>query len=110
MRGILVNLYRSDDLGDCTAGGVTGPDHDATRGRVYLFGVPRGNVTLDELRPGDVALVLVKLSGRYVFAQPLDAAGTRYIDGGNFVYASDSRFAQACGHGYPIAVHDRVER
>lgn len=124
MRGIYVDIYRAARPADCTAGGVTSPTHDVARaekrGSVVLFGVERGNVSVEDLRDGDVALVVVRRTlsdgSEYLHAEPLNTVGglgTLYrppqgkpMAGGNFVYTSDSRFPSM----QPISVHDRWER
>lgn len=115
MRGVSVNIYRSD-LGDCTNGGVTSPSR--SRGRVVVVFDPEvqdGNYRFEDCRedPRFICLRVVRRwSGtprEYLHCEPIvkERQGVGPMFGGNYVGSSDSRFSNiSC---YPLPVHDRFE-
>lgn len=109
--GIYVTIYRDAGGSDCTLGGVTSVKRGATR--AILMGVPRGNVRESDIREDDVVLEVCarEINGeQHYYAVPREiGSALRSMFGGNFVYTSDSRFADRVG-SRPLPVHDRVER
>jgi len=105
-KGLLVFVYKNP-LGDCTNKGIS---HDKTQLILIGEGIP-------EIFEGDetntVKLVKRNLNGRrtsniYLHVEPINYEENHkpwFMAGGNFIYASDSRFP--CD--YPISIHDRVE-
>ena len=61
------------------------------------------------------AVKLVKRSYGNIVCEPVDLAGKWTMFGGAYVTTSDSRFHEAVrelsgyAHGFPVALHDRVE-
>lgn len=116
IRGLGVSIYRPDRLGDCTAGGVTSPEHAA--GKYFIVfdeALGEGNWTLEECqdKPNVVCLKVVRRNlsrGPYVHLEPMfPPAGKKGppMDGGNLAYTSDSRFVRISQ--YPLTIHDRYE-
>ena len=96
-----VYVYRSDVLGDCTNGGISSYED-----RLYLI-VPDGFCDMPE---DDPRVVEVKHIGDHAYVTPVHPSGPPDavigpMDGGNFVYSSDSRFPSE----YPLPIHDRWE-
>jgi len=116
MRGISVNIYRSD-LGDCTNGGATSPANSQGK-TVILFDpeIRNGNYALDKCKddPRVICLRVVRrwigTKNEYIHCEPINAKGDGCVGpmaGGNYVGSSDSRFCDVSP--YPIPVHDRFE-
>ena len=102
---LFVGVLYNAGIADGTNGGMT-----SKHGRVIL--VPE-DAEVPEQNSGYPVLVVVRrnISGAdYLHAQPLSAPdkGIAWMNGGNFVYSSDSRFREWVGD-YPIPVHDRQE-
>lgn len=108
MTGLLVNVFYNP-LGDCTAGGVS-----SKQSRFIL--VDEKITAPFKVEEDVVYLVLVRRNlscGEYIHAEPRmngkKLPGTVGLVGpmmgGNFIYASDSRFPNK----YPIPIHDRYE-
>jgi hypothetical protein len=102
-RGMLMSVYRSADLGDTTAGGVT-----SKYKKVVLVGAGVPEIfSPSESAP---AVYLDEREGKLgPVARPVDQKeGGTYMFGGNFIWTSDSR-GRAFNNGAPIPVHDRFE-
>lgn len=101
--GLLVSVYRTPSLGDCTNGGVSGKHDEFLLVDEDIDGPIRNDGRYPVLR-----LRKREIAGRETLHVIPDGE-TRYVMfGGNFVYTSDSRFRQVCN--YPLPIHDRVER
>lgn len=115
MKYVKVCVYRTAYLGDCTNNGVSSR-HDSM---TLFYGCKRQEV-LDYCKEKgidpDGCLVLVerRLRGeQYSYATPLvhQTGKLGPMFGGNFIYTSDSRLAEAMGTSVsvPVKVHDRYE-
>lgn len=114
--GLTVSIYKTDR--DCTNGGASSR---ATQALLIGRGVAGSFTVGDADRRGEPVFRLVCRDFRgasYLSAVPADAEGDgvgRYMFGGNFLYTSDSRFADVfrtfgvASSGYPIPIHDRKE-
>lgn len=100
-RWLLVEVYRSPHLGDCTLGGVTS--------REDLLYVPCETGPHED--PPELLRLAVGMKGglRNFVPELVVASGQWSMFGGNFVWCCDSRFRETYGDR-PVAVHDRVER
>lgn len=105
MKGLLVNILKSGT--DCTNGGVTAKAEEAV---LCGPGVPE----IFEASDDCPALLLQKKECLYggddiVYAVPInkDPRKVGWMMGGNFIWASDSRFRRLI-NAYPIPVHDRL--
>ena len=97
MNALMVWVYRSPGLGDCTNGGISAR-HDR-----LLLQCPDGP---EEVAPGDERLLCLVDRGGHLHAEPVTRPQGRMAGpmfGGNYISTSDSRF----GAPYPIPVHDR---
>lgn len=103
MKGFAVQVFASKSIGDCSNNGVTSKYNELYLVNDNICCIPR---IVDV--PEEQALVLKYRGKDYLCAVPLEInkSGKHSMFGGNFVYASDSRFPS----NYPIPVHDRVER
>ena len=103
--GLIVEVYKFP-LGDATNNGVSG-----RVGALTLTNVD-GPFEPTERAP---AAKLVKRSTGNLTIVPDGLEGKWTMFGGNFGYTSDSRFNEAVrelsgyAHGFPVAIHDRVE-
>jgi hypothetical protein len=103
--GIRGQIYDSP-LGNCSNGGIS-----ATHKYVCVINVD-GPVEPTEDTP---AVRLIKRSTGNVVCVPLGLDDKWTMFGGAFVYTGDSRFSEAVerlsgyNHGFPVALHDRVE-
>jgi len=115
MKQVRVSVYRAADGRDCTNGGVTSR-HDA----MTLFYDCRREAALQYCKYNgidpDGCLVLVKRTlwgEQHNYAAPLvhQSGKCGPMFGGNFVFTSDSRMAEAMGTtcSCPVEVHDRYE-
>lgn len=118
MKGMLVFVLRSPDLGDCTNGGASSK---ATRFVLIGKGVPE-IFAPSEASP---ALYLAKWYGRDVACpenieeryprregQRDDCSVSHlgaWMAGGNYISTCDSRMSELLGHSYPLPVYDRKE-
>ena len=105
MKGLLVGVYRFPGT-DCTAGGLS-----SQKDRLILVGKPGVTVVEGpfEPKPYDDYLVLTRENGRLrATPKSLLDSDKWVMNGGNFIYSSDSRFTALNG-GHPIPVFDRVE-
>ena len=102
VKALRINVYRSN-LGDCTLGGISSKSDD-----LYIL-CDDGPFTLDE---GD--LRLLRVVNRTIFGElrpylePMngkDPEKAGWFEGGNFGYASDSRFP----FGFALPIRDRQE-
>lgn len=100
-KGLRCNIYRDDK--NCSNGGISSRVH-----RVTLIGDEIAKVfEPDESAPA-VILVKREIAGsEYLHAEPLELARAKKwaMDGGTFIYTTDSRFPSL----YPIPLHDRTE-
>ena len=101
--GLLVSVYKTNRLSDCTNGGLTSKfDQFILTGE----GI-KGPFEPSERTP-ELKLVRRNIYGKeYIHAEPVDrpdSGNVGYMAGGNFIYTSDSRFPT-----YPVSVHDRQE-
>ena len=95
---LTVFVLRSS-LGDCTLNGVTS--------QCTTFTLLGEN---EEPAGKGPFLRLAKRHG-HIYCEPIESkpGAIGPMNGGNFVYTSDSRWRDLVGHGYPISVHDRFE-
>ena len=109
--GLHVYIYR-DDLGDCTANGVTSPKRNH-RG-LCLTNVD-GPFAPDSEYPAAKLEKVTHSWGSHVRIVPEETEGKWSMMGGNYAATSDSRFSEAVeellGHNFygALPVHDRVE-
>jgi len=102
MKGLLVSIYKSGDIEDCTNGGISSKKDSAI---LTGEGIPPVS-TVTEESPELVLVRRVLCGQEYLHAQPAhDPTGTGWMFGGNFIHTTDSRFPNRC----PIAIHDRQE-
>ena len=115
MKQLRVEVYRTKALGDCTNGGVSSRHNTMT----LFWECSREEATdycsANGIDP-DGCLMLVKREmwgEQHDYAAPLAHQPGRWgpMFGGNFIYTSDSRLADATGTmvTVPIKVHDRYE-
>ena len=120
MRGLSVSVYRNAEIGDCTNGGVT-----ATAKSLFLFDIPDGNWSVEDMAARPNAILLVKRDKAhyrgYVYAvpamvldgtiveKPVPEGHVGWMNGGNLVGTCDSRFAESITTLGAIPVHDRSE-
>lgn len=115
MKQIRVSVYRDADGHDCTNGGVTSRHISMT-----LFYQCKREEALDYCQQNgidtDGCLWLEKrvlFGEQHDYARPLlhESGKCGPMFGGNFVYTSDSRLADALGTtcSAPVPVHDRYE-
>ena len=97
-KGMSVDVYKTNSLGDCTNGGIS-----SKFDKMILVGegIPR------IFKPSEdtPAIYLKQYCGDYIAVPDLDK---QTMMGGNFVYTCDSRFRQLLG-GHPIRIHDSSE-
>lgn len=117
MRGLLVNVYRNAEHGDCTNGGVTSRHTSLVltgEGIPQIFEPteehPEVRLCVEDLGFGKRVCARPVLSDGRVLGVDVDGCGP-WMDGGNFVYTCDSRFPRFSDTGmhFPIPVHDRQE-
>lgn len=106
-KGLLVEVYRAANRSDCTNGGVTSRvDH------CVLVGIGVPEIFEPSERTPALELCTKSVGGElYHYARPVlgpddPRKNIGPMNGGNFVYTSDSRLP--CGRR-PIPVHDRWE-
>ena len=107
--GMTVYVYRND-LGDCTAGGIS-----ATAKQLCLTNV-EGPFEPSEDSPAAVLVMAEPIGGQKILRiEPADADGKWTMFGGNYAGCSDSRFSEKCrellGSSWygAVAIHDRIE-
>jgi hypothetical protein len=106
MKGMMVSVYRSQDLGHCT----NGPTGYANRVLLVGEGIPELFDT--QLEEGPVFVLVFRLVKRIVCgkehlcAVPVKQGRGNYCFGGNFLYVSEGRFPFL----YPIPAHDHCEQ
>ena len=115
MKQLRVSVYRTNDLGDCTNGGVTSR-HDRM---TLFFGCKREEALAYCQENGvdpDGCLVLIERTlwgEQHNYAAPLihQSGQCGPMFGGNFVYTSNGILAEAMGEktSRPIQVMDRYE-
>lgn len=103
MKALPISVYKADNFGDCTNGGIT-----SKYSRLLLI-CEDGFIDVDENNPPEnlVKIVTRNLFGKVYkhiepYARPTEIG---WMFGGNIAYTSDSRF----GSDYPLKVHDRQE-
>jgi hypothetical protein len=104
MKGLIVEIYRNG-FGDCSNKGLSSR---VTKCLLVGAGVPEIFSSSAYCPP--VQIVKRELShGDYLTAYPVKEDGTldKGMDGGTFVYSSDSRFRKISV--YPVPLHDRFE-
>jgi len=103
-RGMMVEIYESKGLGNCSNGGISSRNK-----RALLIG--DGIAEIFEAGPDDAVIMMEhrKINGReYLTAYPVngkDPAACGWMFGGAFIFSNDSRFPS----DYPIPLHDRQE-
>ena len=104
MKFLPVNVFRSG-LMDCSADGVTLTHEDK-----LVVCCADGYLTREDVdERGYVIMDLhaARVKGYPCHFKPRGVKG-HTMNGGNFIYSSDSRFGETFGRS-PVAVHDRVE-
>lgn len=101
IEGFSVEVFKSSYIGDCTNNGIS-----KDKEQLFLIGenLPKISIIKD-IR--DCLVLDYTINRDYVRCKPLINKDKHYMDGGNFIYSSDSRFAEI--NKYPIPIHDRVE-
>jgi hypothetical protein len=112
MKGMIVNVYRSSRLGDCSCNGVSSRHEELT---IVGPGIPEVfNVTSD--RPPMKLETHYRGIVRLVPLEPPPSGSSGPMFGGNYAATSDSRITAAIERmtGNPfhgaICIHDRYER
>ena len=118
MRGLLVEVLRCADGHDCTAGGISSK-HEMlvlTGDGVPQIFDPSEDCPEVRLVVEDICFGEGRGGLRRVCARPVGKNGQPeegwWMFGGNFVFASDSRFPNFSAEGVmalPIPIHDRKE-
>ena len=104
VNALLVDVYRSPSLGDCTNNGITSK-YDT----LYLM-CDEGPFEVDTDDPRLLKIGKVEFLGKVSYhARPFNDNGIWFMNGGNFVYDSDSRFRRMTGFYGALPVHDRQE-
>ena len=102
MKGLRCSVLRHGDGMDCTLNGVSSKHDNVILVWDDVPGIFKPSEDCPELR-------LIERNGHLAAYPPdscfLEGVGKWYMSGGNFIYASDSRFPNE----YPIPVHDRYE-
>jgi hypothetical protein len=100
-RGLTCQVYRPADPAwpDCSLRGLSSRYHS-----ILVLGID-GPTSLADARELGYPVMRLHAGRTYMHVSPLDAYKVRYAFGGNFVYASDSRFTNM--NKYPIPIHDR---
>ena len=114
--GLRLDVYRYAGGGDCSLGGITSNHNTVTLvGIVPANGktpapLPRHSRVFSPSEDAP-AVVLVRRVNFYPYLAPYSESGVYPYGmfGGNFAYASDSRFIAMSPSGGPLAVHDRFE-
>ena len=105
MRALPIQVYRSNNIGDCTNGGIS------SRYDTLLLVHPQGFIPIDENNPPENLVEIVKresFSGVYMHIKPVaEPDGIGWMAGGNYAHSSDSRFRDVSK--YPLPIHDRQE-
>lgn len=103
---VAVDILRRNGA-DCTNGGIS------SRFNEVLVEVPNGYLEVDVDNPPENLCRIVRrnfLGNEYVHLEPVSLKGRCAMAGGNYAYASDSRFNYTISNGgYPVSIHDRVE-
>lgn len=100
IRGVPAYVYRTSGFGDCTNDGIS-----SARSELYI------DHYSGAIEPEDIRECVSVFKEPYnVYCRPLYQTGRWYMAGGNFLYSSDSRFREITGGGYPISIHDRLEK
>lgn len=102
--GLLVGIYESKEIGNCSNGGISSRCKSA-----ILVGEGIAKVFGPSPECPAVKLVHRTICGKpYVHAEPVESKNGNnvgYMAGGTFIYTCDSRFPSS----YPIPLHDRQE-
>ena len=104
LKGLIVSIYESKDIGNCSNGGIS-----SYCDKVVLVGEGIPEIfEANESRPA-VKIVHRVIGGRdYYHAEPVEPCppgDLGYMAGGCYIGCSDSRFP----FSYPISLHDRSE-
>lgn len=105
--GMILDIYRSAAIGDCTANGVSSEKRGAIEILLIGEGVPE--IFDDDGRLPVLKLVKRNLSGApYFHCEPADNPERKwYMMGGNYAATSDGRIRALVGG--PLPIHDRWE-
>ena len=102
VKALRINVYRSD-IGDCTLGGISSKFND-----LYIL-CDEGSDMIDEDDPRLLRVVNRTIFGELrPYLEPVngkDPEKAMWFEGGNFGYASDSRFP----FGFALPIRDRQE-
>ena len=103
MKGLIVGIYQSKEIGNCSNHGISSEAKTVT---IIGSGIP------EIFEPSDLApavkIVKRNIAGEYLHAEPLEGKNPKSIGwmaGGSFIYSCDGRFPS----DYPIPLHDRQE-
>jgi len=102
VKGMIVEVYKTGRLGDCTNGGISSKFDTLT---LVGEGVP------EIFEPSDNAPIvyLKDHMGAYIAVPQETFDGKQHsMFGGSFLWTSDSRFRQNISEA-PLRIHDRVE-
>jgi len=102
--GLIVEVYKSKRIGDCTKGGISG------KSDCLLLVLPEGGPFKVKDHKDIPAVFIEERSWMKSceepdrrIAVPLGHDASEFSFGGNFIYTSDSRFPSS----FPIPIHDR---
>ena len=99
-KGLLVSIYDSKDLGNCSNHGIS-----ATHSKAVLTGPGIPEIFKPHDDAPEVELHTGNLGHGFKAVPAKHGAGIGPMFGGAFIYSSDSRFPSK----QPIALHDRWE-
>jgi len=98
---LLVNIYRSGDI-DCSNNSISNNPH-----AICVVPCPNGNISDEDIQKAKYTVLELNESGGREFFT-VRGVSKRTMNGGCFVYTTDSRFSKQYGSN-PIRLHDRVE-
>ena len=101
---LTAGVYRDIRFGDCTNNGISAHARD-----LYILSKQNGPFEPEDIRQC-VYIEWRQICGeKYIDCKPVYCHERWCMDGGNFLYSSDSRFKEITGSSYPISIHDRYE-
>lgn len=100
---LTAHVYKNP-MGDCTNYGIS-----ARQDHLYILNDKNGPFEPSDIRQCVCIEKRTIIGKEYVDCKPAYRPKAGYMFGGNFLYTSDSRFAEITGIDYPIAIHDRCE-